>query len=296
MPPPPAGAPADEPRTTTRRAGLWRTIVSLAAAVRDADHGEIEEAVHQLGESRRFLAPLGYVAGGFALLFDGLKLLVLNWRLTLIEILPALWIWFTFWDLKAHYLRGRDFYLVRGPLALGVAAVVVLITVAAYWCNAVFAFAVSGPRPPLIRPAIAVVRPHLRLIVGWGTAVGLSHAVATVFVARAGVGWFTLALGAVLVVMSVSFVSVPAQLIGNRYQPPLKEKLTGAAASGAMSAVLTGPGFLLNRLGLLLIGVSALRIPAIIIFSIGVALQAAATSGAKAVKLGSRWAQPSTAD
>ena len=101
---------------------------------------------------RRYLAPLGYIAGGFALLFDGLKLLILNWRLTLIEIVPALWIWFTFWDLKAHYLKGRELYLVRGPLALAVAAVVVLITVAAYWCNAVFAFAVSGPRPPLIRP------------------------------------------------------------------------------------------------------------------------------------------------
>ena len=62
-----------------------------------------------------------------------------------------------------------------------------------------------------------------------------------------------------------------------------------------MSAVLTSPGFLLNRIGLLLLGVSVLRIPAIIVFSIGVALQAAATSGAKAVKLGSRWAQPAEA-
>ena len=268
----------------------------MAGAVRDADHSEIETAVQALGQSRRYLAPLGYVAGGFALLFDGLKLLVLNWRLTLIEILPALWIWFTFWDLKAHYLRGREFNIVRGPTALAVAAVVVLITIAAYWCNAVFAFAVSGPRPPRIRPTIAQVRPHLRLIVTWGVVVGMAHATATIFVARAGVGWFTLALGLVLVVMSVTFVSVPAQLIGNKYAPPFKEKITGAAASGAMSAVLTSPGFLLNRIGLLLLGVSALRIPAMVVFSIGVALQAAATSGAKAVKLGSRWAQPATTE
>ena len=178
---------------------------------------------------------------------------------------------------------------------MAVAAVVVLVTVAAYWCNAVFAFAVSGPRPPLIRPTVALVRPHLRLILGWGVAVGIAHATATIFVARAGVGWFTLALGAVLMIMSVTFVSVPAQLIGDTYKPPLREKLTGAAASSAMSAVLTSPGFLLNRIGLLLLGVSVLRIPAIIVFSIGVALQAAATSGAKAVKLGSRWAQPADA-
>ena len=266
----------------------------VAAAVREADEKEIEAAVAQLGQSRRWLAPLSYIAGGFGLLFDGVKLIFLNWRLTLVEILPAVWIWVTFWDLKAHALKGRSFDIVRGPLALVVAAVVVAITVGAYWCNAVFAFAVSGPRPPRIRPAVSKTREHWRLIIGWGFAVGLGHAVATIFVARAGVAWFTLALGLVLLVMMTSFVSVPAQIIGaEQVKLPLKDKLSAGAASGAMSAVLTSPGFLFNRLGLLLAGTQVLQIPGIILFSIGIALQAAATSGAKAVKLGTRFASGS---
>ncbi len=279
----------------TRRAALGQTIVRLAGAVRDADEGEVETALQELGRSRRLFAPLGYVAGGFALLVDGIKLLFTNWRLTLIEILPAVWIWATFWNLKAHALHGRSFTIVRGPLALALAVLVVAITVGAYWCNAIFAFAVAGPKPPLIRPAVAQARRHLRLILGWGVLVGLGHAATTIFVARIGKPWFGLCLGAVLVVMTVTFVSVPAQLIGAvQHKPPLKDKISGVAASGALSAVLTSPGFLMNRLGLLLLGVKALRIPGVIVFSIGIALQAAATSGAKAVKLGTRWGVAAT--
>jgi len=197
------------------------------------------------------------------------------------------WIWLTFWDLKAHFLKGRSFTIVRGPAALAVAVVVVAVTIGAYWCNAIFAFAVAGERPPRIRPALAKTRDHWRLIVGWGFGVGIGHAVATIYVARLGVGWFTLALGLVLLVMMTSFVSVPAQIIGvEKTKQPMKTKISAGAASGALSAVLTSPGFLCNRLGLLLAGTSLFRIPGIIVFSIGVALQAAATSGAKAVKLG----------
>ena len=268
----------------------WQALARLARAVSAADEHEVEAALRQLSGTRRLLAPLGYLAGGFVLLLDGLKLLVLNWRLTIIEILPAVWIWLTFWDLKAHALKGRTFEVVRGPTAVLVAVVVVAVTVGAYWCNAVFAFTVAGVRPPRIRPALAQVRSHLGLILGWGVVVGLAHAVTTVYVARHGDPAFSICLSIVLLVMMVSFVSVPAQLIGARTKAPLRVKVTGAAAGGALSAVLTSPGFVLNRLGLLLAGTSLLRIPGVVLFSIGVALEAAATSGAKAVKLGSKWA------
>ncbi|MGZ4710126.1 MAG: hypothetical protein ACXWBN_15430, partial [Acidimicrobiales bacterium] len=270
---------------------LWKVLGRLTVAVRDADERQIEQAITALGQSRRIYAPLGYIAGGFGLLFDGVKLLFSNWRLTLIEILPAVWIWVTFWNLKSHYFKGRDFAYIHGWLALALAVVVVAITVGAYWCNAVFAFAVAGPKPPKIRPAVAQVRDHHREILGWGFVVGMAHASATVYVSRWGTNWFTLAMGAVLVVMMVTFVSIPAQFIGAQTaKVSLQEKISGAAASGAMSAVLTSPGFVLNRLGLLLAGTSLLRIPGVILFSIGIALQAAATSGAKAVKLGTKWA------
>ncbi len=294
-PTPPSASESSEsatprPGSTTRRAALWETLGRLTLAVRDADETQIEDAVRALGESRRIYAPLGYIAGGFGLLFDGVKLLFSNWRLTLIEILPAVWIWVTFWNLKAHYLRDREFAYIHGWLALALAVVVVSITIGAYWCNAVFAFAVAGPKPPRIRSAVNQVRRHHRTILGWGFAVGMAHASATVYMSRWGKDAFTLAMGAVLVVMMVTFVSIPAQFIGAQTKGTLQDKISGAAASGAMSAVLTSPGFILNRLGLLMAGTSVLRIPGVIVFTMGIALQAAATSGAKAVKLGTKWA------
>jgi hypothetical protein len=46
--------------------------------VRDGDEELADEAVLQLSRSRLF-APLAFVAGGIAMLFNGLKLLFSNW-------------------------------------------------------------------------------------------------------------------------------------------------------------------------------------------------------------------------
>jgi hypothetical protein len=40
--------------------------------------------------------------------FNGLKLLFSNWRLTLVQILPAMWIWLAMFDLKEHALHGKS--------------------------------------------------------------------------------------------------------------------------------------------------------------------------------------------
>ena len=157
---PPSPQPSAPPSTVTRRAALWSALGRLTTAVRDADERQIEDALVALGRSKRLYAPIGYIAGGFGLLFDGVKLLFSNWRLTLIEIVPAVWIWATFWNLKSHYFKGRDFAYIHGWLALALAVVVVAITVGAYWCNAVFAFAVAGPKPPKIRPAWGRMGPY----------------------------------------------------------------------------------------------------------------------------------------
>jgi hypothetical protein len=49
------------------------------------------------------------------MLFDGLRLLVSNWRLTLVHVLPAMWIWAAMLDLKLHLLHGTSFRVIRGP-------------------------------------------------------------------------------------------------------------------------------------------------------------------------------------
>lgn len=60
-------------------------------AVRDGDEARVEEEILQLSHSRRLFAPLAFMATGIVTLFDGLKLLVSNWRLTLVQVLPESW-------------------------------------------------------------------------------------------------------------------------------------------------------------------------------------------------------------
>ncbi len=63
-----------------RLASLSTRIRSLVRAIEDSDEAKIEEAVLRLSRSRRMFSPLAFAIGAFALLFDGLRLLVSNWR------------------------------------------------------------------------------------------------------------------------------------------------------------------------------------------------------------------------
>ena len=114
-------------------------------AVRDGDEEMVEEIVLRLSRSRRVLAPLALVVGGFAMLFNGLKLLFSNWRLTLVQILPAMWIWLAMYDLKAHALHGKSFHVLRGPVLIPIVLVIAAITAASFFLNAVFGFAIVQP-------------------------------------------------------------------------------------------------------------------------------------------------------
>jgi hypothetical protein len=86
--------------------------------------------------------------------------------------------------------------------------------------------------------------------------------------------------------MLVSFVVVPARILGvkkRRLQP--KETVGRWTVGGALSAVAMTPGFLLDRAGLILLGIPHLHALGFILLSIGTALYAAGMSSVKAVKL-----------
>ena len=125
------------------------------------------------------------------MLFNGLRLLVTNWRLALVEILPAMWIWLAMFDLKAHVLHGDAFNVLRGPLLIPLGLLIISITVASFFLNAVFAFAVSRPGRPEVRPAVGQARQHLRPIMVSGSIVGAMLAFSTIVVTRWGTPWFT---------------------------------------------------------------------------------------------------------
>jgi hypothetical protein len=172
-------------------------------AVGDGDEAMVEEMVLRLSRSRRALAPLAFVVGGFAMLFNGLKLLFSNWRLTLVQILPAMWIWLAMFDLKEHALHGTSFDVLRGPILIPIVLAIATITAASFFLNAVFAFAIIHSSHPEVRPAFARARPHLAAILAWGAAVGLLLGLSTTVVTRWGRPWFGISLSVTIGVMMV---------------------------------------------------------------------------------------------
>jgi hypothetical protein len=251
----------------------------------------VEDAVLRLSRSRRLFAPLALAVGAVIMLFDGVKLLFSNWRLTLIQVLPAMWIWAAMYDLKAHVFYGKTYHLVTGPARVAIVVAVTVITAASFFLNAVFAFAIAKPGPPQIRPAFRQARSHLAVVLGSGAVVGLCLGLSTVVLIRWGLWWFAVVLSVVIGVMMVSYVAVPSRLIGikaSRSGYSKRDKLTATAVGGVIGAVVCTPPYLLGRIGLIMIGVRALLIPGILVFLIGLTLQAGTTSAVKAVKLGAK--------
>jgi hypothetical protein len=203
----------------------------LIAAIRDNDERKVEEAVLQLARTRRIFAPLALAVGAFVMLFNGLRLLVTNWRLMLVQVLPAMWIWAATYDLKAKVLRGEQFHDIRGAVVMVLFAAVVLITIAAFYLNAAFAFAIAQSGSPDLRAGFHQARRHVRTVTGWGTGVGLALAVATMLAPRWGKGWFALLLGIVLAVMMVCYVAVPARIVGLRTAKPARTAQSGRACA-----------------------------------------------------------------
>jgi hypothetical protein len=260
----------------------------LVRAIRDSDLAAVDEAVLRISRSRRWLAPLALAIGAFAMLFEGVKLLFTNWRLTLIQVLPAMWIWAAMLDLKAHVLHGRSFHALTGPIVIPIILAVAAVTAASYLLNAVFAFAIAQPGSPLIRPAFTRARSHLAVVLGSGAAVGVLLGLSTVVFTRWGLLWFGLSLSIVIAVMMVSYVAVPARLIGMKTTHSKRDKLTATVVGGAIGAVVCTPPYVLGRVGLLMLGSNTFFILGVIFLVIGLTLQAGATSAVKAVKMSAK--------
>ena len=222
------------------------------------------------------------------MLFEGVKLLFTNWRLTLIQVLPAMWIWAAMIDLKAHVLHGKAFHVLTGPVVIPLVLAVAAVTAASFFLNAVFAFAIAGAGRPVIRPAFAQARSHLAVVLGSGFAVGVCLGVSTVVFPRWGLPWFGLSLSIVIGVMMLCYVAVPARLIGMKTTHSKRDKLTATAVGGAIGAVVCTPPYVLGRVGLLMLGSHTLFIPGCIVFAIGLTLQAGATGAVKAVKMSAK--------
>lgn len=287
--PPTGTAPSDLGAPATEQdLKLSARLGRFVRAVRDGDEATVEQVVLRVSGSRRVFAPLAFVVGGFAMLFNGLKLLFSNWRLLLVQALPAMWIWLAMCDLKAHVLHGKSFHVLRGPILIPIVLAIMAITASSFFLNAIFGFAIVQPETPRVRPALAQARSHLAVILGSGAVVGLLLGLATMVVTRAGRPWFTISLSVVIGVMMVCYVAVPSRLIGVKPNASRRDKLTASAVGGAVGAVVCTPPYLLGRVGILMLGSRVLLIPGIVVVALAAMLQAGAAGAVKTVKMSAK--------
>jgi hypothetical protein len=281
-------APAPEP-VPTRRARVGALIGKLVDAIRRGDDKAVEQAVVQLSQRKRWLAPLALIVGAFIMLFQGVRLLYTNWRLAVLQIIPAMWIWLAMLDIKLHVLHGKQFHVIRGPLLIPCIIGVTALTAASFYLNGVFAFAISVPGKPEIRPSFARANLHLHVILAWGCAVGLALSFSALITTRWGHWPFVISQSIVVGVMMLCYVAVPARLVGvEKKNRSRRDALAATAVGGAVGGVVCSPPYMLGRVGILMLGWPYVFWLGIILIVVGVTLQTGATSAVKAVKFSAK--------
>ena len=261
---------------------------ALIRAIQNGNDSKVEEAVLELSRSRRLFAPLAFLVGAFVMLFQGVKLLLSNLRLTLVEVLPAMWIWLALLDLKAHLLHGKSFIVLRGPILIPIIVAIAAITAASFFLNAVFAFAIALPGSPDLRRGLTTARSHLRVVLAWGLLIGLCLGISTTFLPRWGHWWFAVSLSIVVGVMMVAYISVPARLIGLTKAGSKRDQVSASVIGGSIGVVVCTPPYVLGRTGVLMLGSHALFVPGIVVLVLAVTLQAGANGAVKAVKMSTK--------
>ncbi|MGO8825993.1 MAG: hypothetical protein ACLQU9_12240 [Acidimicrobiales bacterium] len=284
----PAGPEPVPGNAQGRRLGVVAGIGRLVDAIDHSDDAAVEKAVLQLSRSRRWLAPLAMIVGAFLMLFQGLKLLITNWRLTLVQIVPAMWIWAAMLDIKIHVLHGKQFHVLRGPILIPAVLAVTAVTAASFYLNGVFAFAIAKPGNPEIRPAFGQANRHLRVILAWGGAIGLALSFSALIATRWGHWPFAISQSIVVGIMMLCYLAVPARIVGIQKSKNTRDKLAATAVGGAVGAVVCSPPYLLGRFGILMLGWHYLFWLGVILIVIGATLQTAATSAVKAVKFSAK--------
>lgn len=289
-------APADPPSaegfssatSLSRRAALVTQIGGLVRAIGEGDEATVEAAVLRLSSRRRIFAPLGMAVGAFVMLFEGLKLLFFNWRLTLVQVLPAMWIWAAMLDLKAHVFQGKSFHPLQGAALMAAIIGVAVITAASFFLNSVFAFAIAAPGRPNIRPAVTRARSHAAVILSWGGLIGVMLGVAALYSDRWGRWGFPISMSVVIAIMMVTYVSLPSRLTGMKTTYSTADKLKATAVAGVIGGVVCSPPYALGRIGILMLGSRALFIPGIFVFALGFTLESGATAAVKAIKMSAK--------
>jgi hypothetical protein len=128
-------------------------------------------------------------------------------------------------------------------------------------------------------------------VIGFGLIVGVALGVSAIVVPRWGRMWFTLSLGIVIGVMMLTYVTVPARLVGIRPVGSRRDKLAAAAIGGTLGAIVCTPPYVIGRIGILLLGGSPVVFAiGVVLLVVGLTLQAGASGAVKAIKVSAKLA------
>jgi len=172
---------------------------------------------------------------------------------------------------------------------VGVIAAITVITAASFYLNGVFAFAISVPGRPEIRPAFSRANVHLRVILAWGCTVGLALSFSALIATRWGHWPFVISQSIVVGVLMLCYIAVPARLVGvEKKGRSRRDTLAASAVGGAVGAVVCSPPYMLGRVGILMLGWPYVFWLGVVFIIIGATLQTGATSAVKAVKFSAK--------
>jgi hypothetical protein len=258
--------------------------VQAVAAVRSTEPARVESALEALARKGRWLKPLAYAAGTVAVVFDGVLLLIRHWQLTLLQLVPAVWVWVMSWNLRNRMLANAE---MSTTVSIAVAVGVIVAAQLAYWCNATFGYTMVQGETPDIKAAFAEARPHWRLVGGLALLTGGIQASIAVAIPHLQVRWLWIALLVMFMVQIYLFIAIPSWLLGVRKTGSRRERTIQSLTTGVLSGVAATPGFLLNRIGLLLLGTSLFWV-GVAVVSIGAVLHVTASSSVRVVKLSLR--------
>ena len=281
--------------TTHRGSALLAQLTLLRRAAEASDPADIALLLQRAGAHHRFLLPLAFAGHTLASVVHGVLVIARNWRLMLIELIPAVWIGAITWNWRAHVSGRIELVEVHGTVAVAIAVFVVTVNLLAYWCNAVFAFTLSQDDRSDLSAAFRQARQRANVVNAWAISIGALHAYVAVFAVRWSIGGFAVAQGMIAIIQMYALVALPAALAGLRRQRklPIRERLSAMAITAALTGLAVAPGFGLNRAGIVLIG---LGLPLLggTVLTVAIILQVAATSSASAVKLAARLSTPPT--
>jgi hypothetical protein len=92
--------------------------------------------------------------------------------------------------------------------------------------------------------------------------------------------------------MMLTYVTLPARIVGIRPTGSRRDKLAATLIGGALGALVCTPPYVIGRIGILLLGVgsSVLIALGVVLLAVGLTLQAGATGAVKAIKMSAKLA------